>query len=215
MEIDYALESYGIPTNHVPLTFTGSIKDGYAKQWLVMRQYVEDRYSSDNEVDVVECPKPKDVLFRKGRSYMRCQGNERVKQMVQKRYQGESLLETAKRGLSKKKQDEVLRDILLDIASQGGRVLVWNDNGWWNEMSDGGALLTKLERLVKEILKEMRKQERLAKSLNKQVQLECSTSAFQRSDKTSSGDCCIGDNNCVSNKRAKLDHWETFMLRAE
>ena len=49
MEIDYALESYGIPTNHVPLTFTGSIKDGYAKQWLVMRQYVEDRYSSDNE----------------------------------------------------------------------------------------------------------------------------------------------------------------------
>ena len=41
MEVLYKLNSYGIPTDHIPITSTGKIKTGYLKQWINLRKFIE------------------------------------------------------------------------------------------------------------------------------------------------------------------------------
>ena len=41
MEIHYKLQGYGIPFEHVPISWTGKVKIAYLKQWMKIRQAVE------------------------------------------------------------------------------------------------------------------------------------------------------------------------------
>lgn len=86
----YALQGYGIPTEMIPSTDTGNIKLVNLKQWIKVKKY-NKRFRSDigssNENKgninissceststtqmmnnaIVECPRSKDVLFRRGK----------------------------------------------------------------------------------------------------------------------------------------------------
>mmetsp|Transcript_25304 Transcript_25304/g.59234 ORF Transcript_25304/g.59234 Transcript_25304/m.59234 type:complete len:189 (-) Transcript_25304:264-830(-) len=188
MELQYALHSYGIPTEHIPLTFSGNIKDGYMKQWLKIRGYKE---SIEYGFRIIECPKPADVLFRQGISSLSYPGNSRVYRLVDKRYQDISV--TAKRGTVKTKRDKVVREIIECIRSSGGRFLVWNEYGWWSELLEIRSLSTKLEYFIKEILRAKRKKERIA--VSHRMQLDGSTSLFQSR---------FDENGCI-NKRTKYN----------
>ena len=42
MEIHYKLQGYGIPFEHVPISWTGNIKVQYLKQWMRIRQAIEN-----------------------------------------------------------------------------------------------------------------------------------------------------------------------------
>jgi len=43
-ELRYILNGYGISTDTIPISWTGTVKVGYLKQWLRIRQYLEDPY---------------------------------------------------------------------------------------------------------------------------------------------------------------------------
>lgn len=172
VELQYALHSYGIPTEHIPLTFSGNIKDGYMKQWLKMRAYKE---SKECRFRIVECPQLADVLFRQGVSSLSYPGNSRVYRLVEKRYQDTTV--AAKRGTVKTKREKVVREIIEDIRSSGGRFLVWNDYGWWNEILEIESLSTKLEYFIKEILRAKRKEDRISFGRHR-MQLNSGTSLF-------------------------------------
>jgi len=198
VELQYALHSYGIPTEHIPLTFSGNIKDGYIKQWVKMRGYTE---SHEYDSQVIECPQLDDVLFRQGVSSLSYPGNSRVHRLVERRYPQDLNNKTPKRGTVKAKREKVVLEIIDDIRSNGGRFLIWNDNGWWSELRELGPLSVKLEYFIKEVLRTKRKEERLARSRHK-IHLDCSTSVFQGHR---------DEGSCVSNKRTKRDHWNEFI----
>ena len=73
-ECRYQQNTYGIPTQLYPLTTTGTIKRTYHKQWIKVRQLIEEKYlrntreQYDAELveNIVECPFLQDVVFRKG-----------------------------------------------------------------------------------------------------------------------------------------------------
>lgn len=193
VELQYALHSYGIPTEHIPLTFSGNIKDGYIKQWVKMRGYLE---SQKFDFRPIECPQLDDVLFRQGVSSLSYPGNSRVHRFVERRYELDPDI-NPKRGTVKSKREKVVLEVMNDIRTIGGRFLVWNENGWWSEILDSGSLSIKLEYFIKEVLRTKRKEERLAKSQHR-LNLECSTSVFHIKNDGGS---------CVSNKRTKYDHY--------
>ena len=195
VELQYALHSYGIPTEHIPLTFSGNIKDGYIKQWVKIREYAE---SLEYNSRVIECPQLDDVLFRQGVSSLSYPGNSSLHRLVERSYQQDPD-KPPKRGTVKTKREKVVLEIVAGIRSYGGRFLMWNDNGWWSEILDPGPLSVKLEYFIKEVLRTKRKEERLARSRHR-THLDSSTSVFQSHHDKSS---------CVSNKRTKRGHWDT------
>lgn len=195
IEIQYAFHSYGIPTEHIPLTFSGNIKDAYIKQWVKMRGYAE---SQEFDFKPIECPQLGDILFRQGVSSLSYPGNSRLHRFVESKY-AENPDVNPKRGTVKSKREKVVREIIEDIRSIGGRFLVWNDNGWWAEILGIGPLSVKLEYFIKEVLRTKRKEERLALSRHR-LHLDCSTSVFQNHNNE--------EGSCVSsNKRTKREHY--------
>lgn len=162
------------------------------KQWMKLRGYAE---CEEYESEVIECPKLEDVLFRQGAHSLSYAGNARVHRLVEKRYKQDSNTVLPKRGTVKSKREKVVLEIIDYIRSIGGRFLVWNDNGWWNEIVEIGPLSTKLIYFIKEALKAKRKDERLAKSRHHRLHLDCSTSMFQTQR----------DEDGCSNKRTKFE----------
>ncbi len=159
-----------------------------------MQGYVE---SKEFDFRPIECPQLDDILFRQGVSSLSYPGNSRLHRLVESKY-AEDPDVNPKRGTVKNKREKVVREIIDDIHSLGGRFLVWNDNGWWTEILDMGPLSVKLEYFIKEVLRTKRKEERLARSRHR-LHLDCSTSVFQRHS---------DEGSCVSsNKRTKREHY--------
>jgi len=193
VELQYALHSYGISTEHIPLTFSGNIKDGNIKQWLKMRIYAE---APEYDSEVVECPQLEDVLFRQGVSSVSYRGNSRVQRLIEKRYD-EDLNSAPKRGTVKSKRGKVVQEIIEEMHLSDGRFLVWNDHGWWSELSEVRALSTKLEYFIKEVLRMKRKEEKIAENRHR-LYLDSSTAIFHSRD----------DGGSCQNKRTKLNSWD-------
>ena len=86
VELRYALNAFGIPTDDLPVTWTGKIKLSYHKQWLKLRTCIENKqdyylnsasagsrpvyhpYPNQQELSssssgIVECPNSTDVIF--------------------------------------------------------------------------------------------------------------------------------------------------------
>eukprot|EP00533_Pseudo-nitzschia_delicatissima_P015905 CAMPEP_0197267830 /NCGR_PEP_ID=MMETSP1432-20130617/3815_1 /TAXON_ID=44447 /ORGANISM="Pseudo-nitzschia delicatissima, Strain UNC1205" /LENGTH=317 /DNA_ID=CAMNT_0042732815 /DNA_START=84 /DNA_END=1037 /DNA_ORIENTATION=- len=47
MEINYKLQGYGIPFEHVPISWTGKVKVQYLKQWMRLRKAIEQKCAHD------------------------------------------------------------------------------------------------------------------------------------------------------------------------
>jgi len=81
IELRYILHGYGIPTENIPMTWSGTIKVIYLKNWMKLRKAMED--GSSNMTGVVECPNSKDVIFRQGTSLCCHPGNARFRSLVE------------------------------------------------------------------------------------------------------------------------------------
>lgn len=106
MEINYKLQGYGIPFEHVPISWTGKVKIQYLKQWMRIRLAIEKHTihnqhggknnngtssgsdgSSDESPnpagDIIECPQLQDVVFRQGTSGVSHPGNVTFRSLIE------------------------------------------------------------------------------------------------------------------------------------
>lgn len=191
VELRYALQGYGIPSEDIPISWTGKLKMKNLMQWMHIRHAVEnydDYYLSSstststlNELDttIVECPRPIDVLFRKGNPYTSHTGNIKLRAMiVSKAYHEDdgnnsnSNSNTNKNNNNKhdsvvKRPKQVASEVFRErleksrsnakAADDIGRYLNWNtQKDWWNEMTDGERICSKIEYITREIYKSRR-----------------------------------------------------------
>ena len=156
MELLYRIQSFGIPTEHIPISFSGTIKTGYMKQWARAREAKESQMYLDlakESRNIIECPKLSDVLFRQGISLSWNPGNASVRSLIQEMQKEQQEAENKKQ--VKLKRREMVLDIIEEV-SKTSRFLTWNEGGWWNEVPDEEQLILKIEYLIKEVRKSKR-----------------------------------------------------------
>ena len=158
VELRYALESHGISMNQMPITWTGNIKEQYFKQWIRLRQILEDgdhnscQDNSDHN-GIIVCPRLNDVIFRQGTSAMHHPGNVLFRSRIQHLY------ENAKAHTMGQSTRILVQKLIQEIQNNEGRVLIWyqskkcsNSNDcWWTELKDEGQIYTKIKNLVREL----------------------------------------------------------------
>lgn len=119
-----------------------------AKQWMRVREMIESNHdekikSETKLVDVgsiVECPNLQDVLFRQGTSSVSHPGNAMVRRLIIEAYREESI---------KVRRRKLVLFIIHETVRSGGRFLVWNEEGWWEEVTDEETLIAKIEYIIK------------------------------------------------------------------
>jgi len=133
VEIRYALKGYGIPVELIPLTDTGNIKTIYLKQWMKLRRSIDAMKMSKKGLNVmlnvIECPRSQDVVFRSGTSMSCHPGNVRFRCLLES-------ITCPDVVLIKTTQAELAEQVILKIQETGGRFLKWNNQGFWTEIRD-------------------------------------------------------------------------------
>lgn len=153
MENRYKLNGYGIPTATLPVSWTGNIKTLNLKQWIKIRQVVEQDSSEwtkplrkfetvqKQKKFLVECPTLKDIIFKKGTSGMLHPGNVLFRSLVQSKYEQGNLLTTK----------SLMTATLDEIDRQALRVLVWNEkDSCFYVLRNPNLIYKKIEYLVRD-----------------------------------------------------------------
>jgi len=208
IELRYKLKSYGIPTDHIPISVTGTIKVGYVKQWMRAREVIEEKeYRSrfsmnnncgDNNLSIVECPQLEDVLFRQGISLNTNPGNAMIRRLIIKAYKDQNI---------RVKRRKMVLTILEEVRKSGGRFLMWNEEGWWNELllNNSGAedlLVAKVEYVIKDVRRENRisiRQQQQQLKTNSSTSMFCAQDGTPRSSSSSSSRNNNYITNCIAN----------------
>mmetsp|Transcript_29030 Transcript_29030/g.68221 ORF Transcript_29030/g.68221 Transcript_29030/m.68221 type:complete len:271 (-) Transcript_29030:122-934(-) len=150
VELRYALESHGISTDQIPITWTGKAKTSYTKQWFRIRHLLDE---CNNPSSIVECPKLNDVIFRQGTSTTSHPGNVLFRSRIQLFFEESEAHTTARSTRA------MVSKLINDIEEKNGRVLVWysgkseisrNVESYWTELTDQAQVFTKIENLVRE-----------------------------------------------------------------
>jgi len=156
IENRYALESHGISMDQMPITWTGKLKQQYVKQWMRVREVLEEGDSSSSDVSkanashhtkqIVECPQLSDVIFRQGTDVMHHPGNVMFRSRIQ------ALYEEAKTQTMSRTTKTMAIALIQEIRSNKGRVLIWHqskDKGTWTELTDKEQIYNKIENMVR------------------------------------------------------------------
>jgi len=213
VELQYTLQGYGIPTEDIPVSWTGKIKIKNLVQWMRIRHAVEnyDDYSPSSMPPggIVECPQPHDVLFRKGNSYVSHMGNARLRGLItSKACLNEQDRESIKR--PKQMANEIIEERLRlsfttkDAATSGiGKYLIWNNQkDWWNEMTDREQICMKIEYMIRELRrangKKSRKNQKRGRPTT--IKLQSGTTMFR------SNDGYINMPSCGNPKKQRLNN---------
>jgi len=142
VEWRYALRTYGIPTEILPVSNTGTIKLDNLKQWIKLKKYTDEQEMIEMTAStktlmeapmysIVECPGSNDVVFRMGKSMDYHPGNIKFQNVIESQLQYHSDPNT-----TKAQKDAIVIEVIQHIKKDGGRFLKWeSDNGWWSNMS--------------------------------------------------------------------------------
>ena len=145
IELRYILQVYGIPIDSIPITYTGKMKLSFVRQWLRIRNMIEDQekliannFSTNNII--VEAPYPNDVLFKQGDSFTSHPGNEMLRNLIDSKVKQLYEMENSKP--SKKK--ELILEIMDEMQhTYSGRFLYWHQcshmsDCWWVVLHTNG-----------------------------------------------------------------------------
>eukprot|EP00934_Nitzschia_sp_Nitz4_P002333 Nitzschia sp. Nitz4//scaffold80_size88189//78525//80210//NITZ4_005094-RA/size88189-augustus-gene-0.52-mRNA-1//-1//CDS//3329558651//2333//frame0 len=140
-EVLYAMLSYGIPMEAVPVTGSGAVKTKDLQKWIARRKSREAVLLGNGALGTfnkIELPTSRDVLLAKGRPYQNHPGNQEYLEMVHRYLVN---YETTK----DRKGKRVVASILLEQVKLHSRFLLRDQDGWWVEATDSEAL----DRVVK------------------------------------------------------------------
>jgi hypothetical protein len=134
MECQYALGSFGIPLQSLPLDTNGALLPGWIESYCKERQILEAHYYdafASNATDYIEFPNKFDILLGRGRPYQEWPGNLRLSTIV-------DIHRTRYQNIGRGKKPTVCKEIVEIIKeSSKGRFLKRADNNiGWIEVSD-------------------------------------------------------------------------------
>jgi len=174
VEVRYQLNGYGISTDTLPISWTGTVKIGYLKQWMRIREYLEDPSNSNDPSAPIECPELDDVIFKKGTSTIHHPGNARFRSMIQSMYEYEQSRRTREpeggdggdggdfgrshshgmNDVTDQKVKSLLVFKFLEMFRKNElRALIWNEKySWWNVVSNEKQIVKKVENMVNQFV---------------------------------------------------------------
>ena len=182
MELRYILQGFGIDTNNFPISWTGTIKSNYQKQWIWTRKYIEDNnYNcsgtcvSNNGSAIVECPELKDIIFKKGAAANAHPGNVIFRSMIQMKYEQCPRIPTK----------SFIKEIIQEIRDQRLRMLIWNDDhSWWSLLEDEKQIYKKLEYIVRDFRFSSKKSQTINRGMTQQADATSPAAVTARITKT-------------------------------
>ena len=118
-ELLYKLSSYGVPTDLLPMSCTGTVKLANHGAWLNALRTRESSRNADKNEGIVECPRSYDVVFRKGPTFRNNPGNTHYRGLIEK-----YSLEHA--GGNKALKYDITIRIVNEIEKRNGRFLEWS-----------------------------------------------------------------------------------------
>ncbi len=132
IECQYALATFGVPSESLPITYSGAVKNKYHVQWIGARRIIEQSYYTSGPIiheAIVDCPRANDVLFRVGERGTH-RGNIRFRELMEQRW------EQYRSTSSRHGKDVIVWEIVEAARGMHGRFLSWDTRGWWTEMTD-------------------------------------------------------------------------------
>lgn len=205
MELTYILQGYGIPTDTLPITYSGTVKLQAVRQWMRLRNFLEEPIfqNSAEILSIVECPYPNDIVFRQGTSILTHPGNASFRNLIaskfeeiDRRLKNENGKENPKlaKDMNKIRTRILVKEVMEEMQRANMRVLNWNDaQGFWKVLNDHSQIYLKVEYLVRE-------HRNSVKALENRQWVNSSTSAF-RSQADSGGTGCFGDRGTLATKK--------------
>jgi hypothetical protein len=201
VELRYQLQGFGIPTDDIPSTDTGSVKSVNLKAWIRMRAHLEwqvEQYmaslesgggsesigsSSSSQLGIppytyiIECPRSNDVTFRRGKSMMHHSGNAKFLNLIE--------LSMYEHSIDPKtppiRRTAIEKELIRQIRDGGGRFLRWEiEKGWWVDMSAGTNGDKEIQTKVHYAFRDFRK--KMMKIQQNRIENTSSTYAFERQD---------------------------------
>jgi len=181
VELRYKLNAFGMPSDQIPITYTGKIKCVYQKQWMKVRQLIEETenpnafsFSTDGSdsdslhkstsvatsltESMIESPYLSDIIFRKGASLVSHAGNTSLRTLVVAKVRKDLMdvnSSSTKTGRFVEEVIHELRKIGRERVANGTgkrcRFLVWNEGGWWTELKEDQEIHTRVEYIARGI----------------------------------------------------------------
>lgn len=204
IELQYALQSYGVPIGKIPITLSNTIKLAYFNQFLWIRQYIEQGLS------IVECPGLYDIVIRQGTAAMYHPGNTWFLNLIQRKFEAHLLHILQRRGqqgglckdnyhifidhfkLTPSLLNSFVSELMEAIRETSGRILTWYDNkgygcvGWWTVLDCPEQIKAKVEYMVSREFKKLISS--ITKELKRHKRKEDAASLTTRRRSTSNGD---------------------------
>mmetsp|Transcript_7292 Transcript_7292/g.17843 ORF Transcript_7292/g.17843 Transcript_7292/m.17843 type:complete len:352 (+) Transcript_7292:620-1675(+) len=156
----YALASYGISRDQLPLSSTGTIKTKAHLKWIALRQAKEKAMIEGRPFDGVECPEQLDIFFRRGGNLNSHPGNHMLREILLSRY------DYYKSRKTQKEKTEVTWSIVEEIEQRGGRFLVQCKEGYWMNLQDKKAIREKISSSMRDVRKISSQRESVAQMSN-------------------------------------------------
>mmetsp|Transcript_24629 Transcript_24629/g.57814 ORF Transcript_24629/g.57814 Transcript_24629/m.57814 type:complete len:502 (-) Transcript_24629:469-1974(-) len=178
VENNYKLQCFGIPTETIPITYSGTVKFQPMRQWIRLRTFLEEPiYQDTAEIrSIIECPHPNDIVFRQGSSFLSHPGNatfrtliagkiEEIENLSKNLDRENQLAMTSiitnsinRKKLPTKAKDNkryttrvIVKEVMDEIKRQRRRVLNWNDaQDCWKLLTDEMQIYMKIVHLVRE-----------------------------------------------------------------
>ncbi|OEU06391.1 hypothetical protein FRACYDRAFT_254702 [Fragilariopsis cylindrus CCMP1102] len=177
IELRYILHSYGIPTNNnnLPISFSGTIKTKYCKQWIRIR-----------ELSIVECPYLSDIIFRQGTNVIHHPGNSWFRSLIQTKFEEGygNITNDDRKGngngngngtilsggnstntnpttttnssitYKSKRTKPLTEELIKEIKRRNCRILIWNDKefGWWSKFDNEQQIFNKIEYICRDFI---------------------------------------------------------------
>jgi hypothetical protein len=133
-EIDFELQTFGIPTGCSPMKRDGTWSTEWHLEWLRLhrnREIAENEAMDTNTKPVVIVPRRFDVLFGRGKIAKTHTGNLRALLLCEMNYPRYESAITGKYG-----KTEVAEQIVRIIHDSGGRFLKPDENSGWVEVNN-------------------------------------------------------------------------------
>ena len=170
VERDYELRTFGIPTECIPLSCTGTIKDANHKTSIKMRTKLDDNrkaeangdyiryYSPDSTCKpfhAIECPEIDAFLVRRNGVAWNYPGNISVRALLEE-----------KLGDQQRLKENFVSAITEELIALDIPILVYEDqNGWYVRVTNKQDIQKQVLYIMREIRKRRRMREKLAISL--------------------------------------------------